>query len=173
MDFLELFEKRKSVRKFREKTIDKTVFKKLIESINSAPSAGNLQAYEIVAVKEKATKEKLAEAAWGQEFIAQAPLVLVFFANPARSSRKYGERGANLYCIQDATIAAVYAQLAAAALGLASVWVGAFEEEDVKKILKAPEQLRPVAIIPIGYAAENPDRHERRKQSDLVSREHF
>ncbi len=98
----------------------------------------------------------------------QAPLVLVFCAHPARSAKKYGQRGATLYGVQDATIACAYAQLAATALGLASVWVGAFDDEAVRAAIGAGQDLLPVAILPIGYAGEEPEMSTRRSLDDLV-----
>ena len=107
-------------------------------------------------------------ASYEQEFIAQAQTALVFCAHPARSAGKYGERGIALYCVQDATIACAYAQLAATALGLASVWVGAFNDEMVSTAIGVSEDLRPVAILPIGYPGKQPKIRPRRALSDLV-----
>jgi nitroreductase len=113
-------------------------------------------------------KQALVKAAYDQEFLAQAPLILVFCAHPARSKIRYAERGVDLYCVQDATIACTYAMLAATALGLATVWVGAFNEHEVRQIIRAPESHRPIAMLPIGYAAEVPRIRGRRDLSDLV-----
>jgi nitroreductase len=99
--------------------------------------------------------------------------VLVFFANPARSAAKYGRRGDVLYCVQDATVACAYAQLAAEDLGLASVWVGAFDNAAVSEAVGAPAGLRPVALLPIGYAAESPPPTPRRRLSDILRDERF
>ncbi len=167
-NFFETVEKRISIRAFLDKGIEKEKLAKLLETINKAPSAGNLQAYKIVIVKTQKVKESLASAALGQDFIIEAPVVLVFLADPSRSSSKYGNRGASLYAIQDATIAASYTQLAATALGLGSVWVGAFEPNAVAGIVGAKDYEIPVAIIPIGYPAEEPERHGRRKISEMV-----
>jgi len=127
-----------------------------------------LQAYEIFLVQDENKKRELALASFAQSFVAEAPVVLVFCANPGRSEKRYGKRGKNLYCIQDATIAAAYAQLAAVDLGLGSCWVGAFDEKEVLRILGNPEGLIPVAIIPIGYPAEQPPSTGRRKLEDIV-----
>ena len=83
-------------------------------------------------------------------------MVLAFCADPVCSAVKYGERGASLYSIQDATIACAYSQLAAKALDLDTVWVGAFDEAAVSSILKIPPELRPVILLPIGYAGKVP-----------------
>lgn len=173
MEFFELLASRHSVRRFKEKEVEEEKLQKILEAANSAPSAGDLQAYEIVVVREKGRREKLASAAYEQESIRGAPIVLVFLANPERSSRKYGKRGAELYCIQDATIAAAYAQLAASALGLGCVWVGSFDEKEVVKAISVRQNLRPVSMLPIGYAAEQPRVTSRRELSELIHEDGF
>jgi nitroreductase len=172
MDFFDVVAARRSVRSFMKKEIEEEKIRKILEVANSAPSAGNLQAYEIVLVKEHGTKKELAAASHGQDFLAEAPLALVMCANKKRAAY-YRERGQNLYCLQDATIAASYIQLAAADLGLGTVWVGAFDEEKISEILSLPEFLRPVAILPLGYPNEKPKKTTRRKISDLVHEEKF
>ncbi|MDI6828198.1 MAG: nitroreductase family protein [Armatimonadota bacterium] len=171
MEFFVTVKKRKSVRKFEPREVEDDKINIILETINLAPSAGNLQAYEVVLVKETERRKELARAAYGQNFLAEAPLTLIFCANPMQSASKYGKRGAELYSIQDATIAAAYCQLAATALGLASVWVGAFDPKAVSEIIKAPASILPIAMIPIGYAAEEPERTPRRSLEDLVHKE--
>jgi nitroreductase len=166
MDFFNVLDKRRSVRKFKSKPVEKENLLKILEAANSAPSAGNLQAYRIVVVEDETAKEELAQASLGQDFISRAPVVLVFLADRKSSSRRYGERG-ELYSLQDATISASYAQLAATALGLGSVWIGAFDEEKVKQILNK-EELKPVAIIPIGYPDEKPGKTPRRSLDEIA-----
>jgi nitroreductase len=168
MDFFELTKKRRSIRLFTSQPVEGQKLQAILEAANRAPSAGNLQAFEIYLVTEPARLRLLAQAALDQDFISQAPLVLVFCANPARSSKKYGRRGASLYCLQDATIACTFAHLAAAALDLASVWVGAFDDGRVRQAIGVGESLLPVAILPVGYPGEQPKPTSRRPLSDLV-----
>ncbi|TSC53962.1 MAG: nitroreductase [Microgenomates group bacterium LiPW_16] len=168
MEFWQVLTKRHSTRAFADKPIEEEKIQKILQAANSAPSAGNLQGYEIFLVEDKDTKDKLVEAARGQDFIAQAPVVLIFVANPQRSGERYGGRGENLYSIQDATIACIFAWLAAVDLGLSACWVGAFEGEEVINILGADPTLKPIAILPIGYPAETPTPHSRRKLEELV-----
>lgn len=149
----EIFKDRHAVRSFQAKEIKEGDWQEILAAANSAPSAGNLKAREIIVVKDKKTKEQLAEAALGQDFVAQAPVVLVFCSLPVRSAAKYGQRGRDLYALQDATIAASFAWLQAVMLGLSACWVGAFEEKEVQKILQLDKDCRPVAILPIGYSA--------------------
>jgi nitroreductase len=168
MEFFEVLKARHSIRAFAATPLEEEKLKAILEAANRAPSAGDLQGYEIYKVKRASDRTALARAALGQEFVAQAPLALVFCGNPARSARRYGQRGVRLYAVQDATIACTFAMLAATALGLATVWVGAFDDEAVHRAIAAPEGILPVAILPIGYAAEQPEPTPRRRLSDLV-----
>jgi nitroreductase len=136
--------------------------------VSRAPSAGNLQAYCICVVRSARLRKALSLAAGGQEFLSQAPIDLVFLADPERSSATYGDRGASLYAVQDATIAATFAVLAATHEGLASAWVGAFDESTVQSIC-GERELRPIAIVPIGHAAEKPDATSRRDLEEIVT----
>jgi len=168
MDFFKTVEDRHSMRKFTGTPVEDVKLQKILETANQAPSAGNLQGYEIYIVRELEQRLALVKASWDQGFLAEAPVVLIFCSNPARSAVKYGERGTTLYSIQDATIACSYSQLAAKALGLDTVWVGAFDEMAVSSIAHIPPDLRPVAMLPIGYAGKIPSVRPRRELSDLV-----
>jgi nitroreductase len=166
--FFQVVQERRSVRAFgKDKPDVGSVLEKILQVCDMAPSSGGFQSFEIYHVKSQQIKEQLVLAARDQTFIAEAPLVLVFCANPARSDFKYGERS-QLFSVQDATIAAAYAQLAVQALGLATVWVGAFNEDKVSEILKLPKDQRPVAILPIGSAAEQPKDKSTRGSKDLL-----
>jgi nitroreductase len=173
VDFFEMVRRRRTIRSYESRPIEKEKLQAILECACAAPSAGNLQAYEIVVIEDEARKRALAQAALEQQQIVQAPVVLAFFQNTSRSSNKYGRRGEGLYSIQDATIACTYAQLAAQALGLGSCWIGAFSTGAVGELLKAPPGLTPVALLPIGYSAETPPAAERRSLSDLVRHETF
>jgi len=153
MEFAEVLTKRRSVRSYKSQPVEENKLRRIFEAANMAPSAGNLQAYEVRVVRDRAKRSALAEAANGQRFIADSPVSLVFCADHARSAEKYGKRGSELYSVQDATIAATFAMLAAVDLGLATVWVGDFDEEKVQQVLGV-KSVRPVAIFSLGYAAE-------------------
>jgi nitroreductase len=173
MDFFEVVDNRQSIRKYEDREFGRQEMRQILDTINSAPSAGNLQGYEVVIVSDPAARAELAKAAYDQPAITQAPVSLVFCADHARSASKYGKRGADLYAVQDATIAAAYCQLAAAALELATVWIGAFDTRLVAEAVKAPGDVTPVAIIPIGYAAEHPEHRPRRDIFDLIRENRF
>ncbi len=171
MDYFGTVRARCSIRAFQTKPVEEEKILRIIETVNLAPSAGDLQAYEMVVIKDRERKSELARDAFGQSFIAEAPVCLVFLTCPERSARKYGQRGSELYSIQDATIATTYAMLAATALGLASTWVGAFDTDAVAKTVEAPEGRRPIAILPIGYAADCPQVTPRRSIKEIVHSE--
>jgi nitroreductase len=167
-DLFATVEARQSVRAFEPREVEPARLQEILMAANRAPSAGNLQAYEIVVVRAPERRRALARAAHGQTFVADAPVVLVFCADPERSAERYGRRGTELFAVQDATIAAAYAQLAAAALGLGSTWVGAFDEAATAGVVGG---LRPVCLLPLGYPAEKPEPSSRRSLGDLVHSE--
>lgn len=169
MELFEVIRARQSVRAYQSRGIEEDQLNAILSAADQSPSAGNLQAYQIILIREQSLIRELVKATYNQDFIAQAPIVLVFCADTERSGAKYGDAGRRLFCVQDATIATAYAQLAATALGLATCWVGAFEEEKVVGLLGLRTGLRPVAILPVGWPAESPPRTPRRNVDELVS----
>lgn len=159
---------RHSVRKFSEQPVSDGMIGELLDVVRTAPSAGNLQAYQIYVVKDAQLRKNLAAAALGQTFIANAPVVLAFMALPQTSAKRYGGRGVRLYAIQDATIACTYAMLAATALGLSSTWVGAFREDEVKQILNSSVDHLPVVLLPLGFGMEKPLATPRKPLNQIV-----
>jgi nitroreductase len=168
MDFFDVVRARRSIRRFEDRPVEDDKLRAVLEAADAAPSAGNLQAYEIYLVQDPAARMRLASLLPQMEFFSEAAVVLAFCANPERSAGKYGDRGRSLYAIQDATIACTQAMLAAQAVGLASVWVGAFSEKEVSETLRLPDSLRPVALLPIGYPAETAAERPRRTLKTLV-----
>jgi len=173
MDVLEAIKNRRSIRDFTNEPVSDEEVMKLIDSARWAPSAGNIQPWEFVVVRDAKIKRGLSVAALDQKFIEEASVVIVVCANQLRSERGYGSRGVNLYCLQDTAAATQSMLLTAHALGLATCWVGAFQEEEARKVLNIPNGVRPVAIIPVGHPAENPMPRSRRPLSEIVHRETF
>ncbi len=153
MDLKEAIRNRHSVRDFSDKVLPKKIIDEIIEYANLAPSAGNLQARDFVIINDNNIKEKLSNAAFNQKFIVEAPINIVVCANLKRIS-SYGNRGKELYCIQDASAAVEHILLLAVDNGLDACWVGAFDENKVSKILDLPSYVKPIAIVPIGYSNE-------------------
>lgn len=143
MELVEVIKNRHSVRKYQDKEVPEEMINQIIELARTAPSAGNLKSYELIITKEKVTHQ------------LDAPVYLVICADLQKAVRKYGDRGRNLYSIQDATLFGSYIQLLAVNLGLSTVWIGAFLEGRLIRQLNIREGLRPVAIIAIGYESKN------------------
>ena len=160
---------RRSIRRFKKEPVDDKLIGVMLHAATHAPSAGNTQEWHFIVVKNEEKKKKLAEAALHQSFIAQAPVVIVVCADLEKISMRYGKRGETLYAAQDTANATMLIMLAAQALGLGSCWVGAFDEEAVGHVLELPEKFRPVAIVPIGYADEKPEKPGRVPFENLTS----
>jgi len=167
MDVKEAIEKRRSIRKYKRQPIELEIVEKLLYYANLAPSAGNLQARDFIIVDDENVKRRLARAAYNQEFIEEAPIVVVFCANLQRIS-PYGERGRKFYCLQDVAAAIQNFLLVATSEGLATCWVGAFDDEEVAEILDLPSYVRAVAIVPVGIGDEKPTKTERYDLKELI-----
>ncbi len=169
MELVTTIRERVSVRHYNSsKDIPDQTVLEIIELGNRAPSAGNLQARDFVIVRNLIKKQALAKAAYGQNFIIEAPVVIVVCANLDRSTIRYSDRGEDLYSIQDSAAAIQNMLLVIHSYGLGTCWVGAFDETQAAKILKLPEHIRPVAIIPIGYPTETPEPSSRIDAEKLV-----
>ena len=168
-DFFTTVRHRHSVRHYHaDLPVEPEKLHAVLEAACAAPSAGDLQAYQIIVITEPADREALREVADNQSFISEAPVCLVFCSDPYRSAAHFGDRGADLYALQDATIAASYAQLAVVAAGLGSTWVGYFKEREVARLLELEAGMIPIALLSIGYPAELPDLTSRRPLGEVV-----
>lgn len=167
IDFFDLIATRHSIRAYQQKSISKDIIRKILAASQKAPSAGNIQSYQIFVVSNDNIKKRLAKAAHDQNYIIESSHTIVFCADPQISSKEYGNRGKELFSIQDATLACAYAQLASHALGLSSVWIGAFNEHEVGTILNVGV-LRPVAMLVVGFANEKPEITNRRSLEEII-----
>lgn len=148
-EFYEFISKRSSVREFTSAGVSDEEIEFIIKCASTAPSAGNREAWDVVIVTDEGIKEDLSDAAFGQEHLTSAPVILAVCANYVRSMSQYGERGI-LYGMEDASIACTYMMLAAHSAGLHSCWTGAFDDETVCEILDLPQHARPVALLAVG-----------------------
>jgi nitroreductase len=162
-----LFMRRYSCRHFSPTALPQDQIDRILEAAVWAPSAGNLQPWRFVVVTSGELRRALARAA-RQDFVAEAPVVIAVCAVPGESARRYGERGRSLYCLQDTAAATQNMLLAATELGLASCWIGAFDEAEAASALELPPAWRPVVLIPIGHPAEVPGHRRRRAMREVV-----
>ncbi|MDD4600253.1 putative NAD(P)H nitroreductase YodC [bioreactor metagenome] len=151
-DVFDCMRETQSVRLFQTDEIPEPTLTRILEAGCWAPSAGNLQPWYFYVIKNPEVKRKIADFCYDQKQILESPVSIVILADPARSNEHYGERGAQLYCIQDTAAATENMMLAADGLGIASCWVGAFDERKVQEAVEAPPRLRAVAILCLGYS---------------------
>ena len=167
MDIHEIIRTRRSVRAYEDRPVPDDVLQRLLEAAQWAPSANNLQPWKLVVVRDAQRRRDLAQAARKQLFIAQAPVVVAAVAvDPGRMM----PCDVPPYAV-DAAIAIDHLTLAAAAEGLGTCWIGAFDQDLVKGILGVPEDHKVVALLPIGYPADGPKEKTRKSLTELVSHE--
>jgi len=155
MEVFECIVTRRSVRSYEKKDVPNELIGQMLEAAVRAPSAGNIQPWEFIVVKDIEKKRELYEAALKQRNVKEAPVVIVICAYPGKCTERYGERGKSLYCIQDTAAAMENMLLTAHSLGLGACWVGAFEENKIRNILNIPQKLKPVALITVGFPREH------------------
>jgi nitroreductase len=166
LDTYEAILTRRSIRRFEGRTVTREQLEKLLEAARWAPSAGNLQPWVFVVVTSAEARAALAAAAFGQQFVAEAPAVVGVAAAPPEDS-PYGLRGRDLYCLQDTAAAVQNILLAAHAMGLGACWVGAFDDDAVARALGLGSGERPVALVPVGFPAQE-GRSGRRPPAEFV-----
>ncbi|MBT3304622.1 nitroreductase family protein [Candidatus Woesearchaeota archaeon] len=154
MNVEDAINKRRSVRKFKDKEISADEVMDLLDAARKAPSSGNLQSWKFILVKNQDSKNQVADACFQQNWISSAPLIIVVVALMEDVKRHYGVRGEMLYSVQNCALAVENLLLRATDLGLSATFVSAFEEGMIKRLLKIPDHTRPQAIIPIGFSDE-------------------
>lgn len=169
MDFIELSQLRRSIRSFKQKDISKEDLITILKAAQSAPSGGNCQPWHFYVIHDKAIQIDIVNKCCKQEFILSAPVFIIVCADMKRSEDRYGERGRNLFCIQDTAAAIQNILLCAKDLGLGTCWCGAFDEGKLIEIMHLQKDMRPVAIIPIGYPNNEPVPTKRRPLEEIIT----
>lgn len=168
MDLMEAIRTRTSVRSYKDEPIDDALLERVMEAARLAPSASNRQEWRFVAVRNRAMREHIAREAAGQPFIAEAAILLACCAETDGRVMRCGQAA---YPI-DVAIAMDHLSLAAAAEGLGTCWIGAFDEGMVKKALGIPEGVRVVLLMPLGWPADpSPGRKSRLAMEKILRRE--
>jgi len=165
MDVSEAIQKRRSIRKYQGRQIEEEKLDRVLEAGRLAPSARNLQEWKFVIVRDEARRKRIAEAAKGQTFVGEAPVVIAACATVTDYVMTCGQL---TYPI-DLAIAVDHMTLKAVEEGLGSCWIGAFYEEEVKKVLNIPPEVRVVALLPIGYPDESPNPRPRKEMEEIVA----
>ena len=163
MDVMDAIKTRRSIRSYLPKPIEDEILAMILEAARLAPTASNQQELKIVVVKEESIKNAMIHACVGQQFIAEAPVVLVMCSTKQR----------DMLCGQptrtiDCSIAFSFILLEAQELGLGMCWIGSFQAFEIQAILGIPEDYEVVALAPIGYAANLGYKTSRKRISELV-----
>jgi nitroreductase len=164
LDVFETIKIRKSIRKYEQTPVPEEKLKKILEAARLAPSAGNRQPWGFVVVRDTERKIALAEAANNQTFLAEAALIVAAVGDPEISKK---------WCEKDVMIAVEHLALSAAALGYGTCWIGAFNEAKVKSLLRIPERVNVVALLPIGVPDETPSARPRKEFSEIFFEEEY
>jgi len=171
MDLFKVIEKRRSIRKFKPKPVETEDLKRILEAGRLAPSGGNRQPWHFIIVKDSETKKALATASNNQQFIVDADTVVVALGIPGMEHRPLSST--RIPYKQDPMIAVEHMILAATALGYGTCWIGAFKESEIKEILKIPEKLAVIALLPIGVSDERLPPKPRKAFNEVFFRESY
>jgi nitroreductase len=169
MDVQTAIRQRRSIRAYQDRPVEPETLERVLDAGRRAPSARNLQEWRFVVVQDAATRARLAEAACGQAFVGQAPVVIAACAVECEHVMTCGQ---HCYPI-DVAIALDHMSLQAVEEGLGTCWIGAFHEDQVKAILGIPDAVRVVELMPLGYPAAVPAPRPRKPLDEVVARERW
>ena len=169
MDVSVAISQRCSVRVYKATDVEEDKLKKVLEAARLSPSASNRQDWKFILVRNKETRKRLAKAAFGQSFIAEPPIVIVACGLEPKTMLACGQP---MHTI-DVSIAFAYMILQAYELGLGTCWIGAFKEDETKKILGIPEHIRVVAMTPLGYPNQPPSQKIRKSLDQIICYEKY
>jgi nitroreductase len=168
MDVHKAIKTRRSVRSYKPDPVPEESLKKILEAARLAPSAHNEQEWKFVVVRDVKKRERLSEVA-GQSFIAKAPVII---AAVALEPEEALSSGAPNFAV-DLAIAVDHMTLAAVEEGLGTCWIGAFSQEEVKKVLGIPERCKVVVLLPLGFPADKPGPKSRKNLEEIVCNENY
>jgi len=164
MEFLELVKKRYSVRAYKSKPIEYDKLQKVLEAARLAPTADNRQPFQLIIIQTQGREEELLRI-YNKPWFVEAPVVICACGIPSESWVR--QDGKN-YCDVDVAIVMDHLILAATELGLGTCWVGAFNKEEARKILKLPDDLEPIVFTPLGYPNDQPGDIIRKPIEELI-----
>ena len=164
MEFYEVVEARRSVRAYGDDPVEQDKLQRILKAARQAPSAANRQAFKFYVIRDEALRVEMLEA-YGQPWLADAPLIVCACTYPGRAWRRSDGKS---YADVDLAIAMEHLVLAAAAEGLGTCWIGAFKPDVVCRLLALPDDLEPVAMTPLGYPESLPPASPRKSLDDLV-----
>jgi nitroreductase len=167
-DVIEIIKERRTVEQFLTKPVSWDKISKILDAARHAPSSGNIQNWKFVVVQDSDKKHTLAQHCHEQYEITAASTLVIVCAEPEKAERYYGLRGSKLYSIQNCAAAIQNMLIEAQSLGLATRWIGAFDEDEVKGAFNIPPEVRPQAVIAIGHSKVIPKKPSKYPLESLV-----
>jgi len=166
MEFYDVLRRRRSVRSYSSEPVPEKTLERLADAIRLAPSACNNQPIRFLFISEPEAKRRIC-ACYPRAWLAQAPVIVVALGNRETAWRRFN--GTSAHAI-DATIAMEHLVLAAAAEGLGTCWICAFDQEAARQAVRAPECWEVVALTPLGHAAGEPSPQTRKPIDEIIER---
>jgi nitroreductase len=151
MHFEDVIRERRSIRRYKDKDLPLSVVGAILDVAKHSPSSGNIQNWKIIIVKDSEMKQQVAEAAMEQYWMVEASVFLIICNDYDKVKDHYPVLG-KMYSIQNCAAFAYAVTLAAQDFGIASCWVGAFDNEKIQRLLSIPDNIDPEIIIPLGYS---------------------
>jgi nitroreductase len=164
MDFYDVIRTRRSIRKYRQTPVEQAKLDRVLEAARLAPSAANLQPWHFILIRDARTRQNLRDA-YGRDWFVGAPVIICACAEPGKA---WVRRDGKNYADVDVTIAFEHLVLAAAAEGLGTCWIGAFDPVKLKMILGLPDGIEPLAMTPLGYPDDTPRPASRKSMSEIL-----
>ncbi len=165
MEFFDVIQHRYSVRAYKPDPVDPAKLTRVLEAARLAPTAANLQPFRLVVAKMKGREDEF-HRVYARRWFTQAPLVICACGLPAQGWVR-GADGVN-YTTVDVAIAMDHLILAAAAQGLGTCWIAAFDVVAARQAFGLPNGVDPIALTPLGYPADHAGPKERKPLSQLV-----
>ncbi len=164
MDVFEAIGQRRSVRSYEDREVEEEKLHQVLEAGRLAPSANNRQEWKFVVVRDGELRRRLVDAACGQQFVGEAPVVIAACAVEHDHTMPCGHRS----FLIDLAIAIDHMTLAARALGLGTCWIGAFDQQKTRDVLGIPDGVQVVELLPLGYPTSWPDARPRKSMDEVA-----
>ncbi|HOV64344.1 MAG TPA: nitroreductase family protein [Spirochaetia bacterium] len=170
MGMLEAIERRKSVRAFKHNPIQQEKLNNILEAGRIAPSAKNRQPWRFIVIQDKEKRKRIEEAAYGQEHVGQAPVIIA----ACSTNIDYRMPNGQLSYPIDISFAVSFMMIQAAHENIGSCVITTFDEAEVKEILTVPYSMRVVMLLLLGHPAEEVASIRERKQlHEITAKDHW
>jgi nitroreductase len=169
MAILEEILNRRTIESFEPSAVEKSKLERVLEAGRLAPSAKNRQEWRFVVIRKKALREKAREAAFGDERVVQAPVVIAVCTTNVEYVMPNGQPA---YPV-DLGISAAYMSLQAVREGLGTSFLTTFDEPKLRELLTVPHSMRVVLLLLLGRPADLPEPRPRKPLGSIVSYDHW